>query len=152
MDVLSLYEEHKNMVYRLALSYLKSRADAEDICQTAFMKLLEHQHTITPGKEKSWLASVTVNLCKNLLKSAAVRQSEPLNEDISFEPRDPIWVVQAVMDLSPTERAAVYLHYFEGYSTAETARILGTSQTAVTTRLGRAHKHLRNRLEAEQYA
>lgn len=145
---MSLYCQHKNMVYRLALSYTKSTADAEDICQSVFLRLMERGAEIRPGKEKAWLATVTVNLCRDLLRSARRRREEPLTDELSFETPEQAGIFDAVMALGESERAAVYLHYFEGYSTAETARILGITQTAVTTRLGRARKHLRSRLEA----
>ena len=78
MDVLSLYEQHKSMVYRLAFSFTKSRTDAEDICQAVFLRLMENSGSIHPGKEKSWLASVTVNLCRDLFRSAWRQKTEPL--------------------------------------------------------------------------
>lgn len=149
MDVLSLYEQHKNMVYRLALSYLKSGPDAEDVCQTVFVKLMENRERIRSGKIRSWLASVTVNLCRDILRSAERKRTEPLAEEIIFRTPEQSDLFQAVMALGEGERTAVYLHYYEGYSTAETARILGISQTAVTTRLGRAREKLRKRLEEE---
>nr|WP_303190129.1 sigma factor-like helix-turn-helix DNA-binding protein [Clostridium phoceensis] len=49
----------------------------------------------------------------------------------------------------PGEREILYLIYYEGFSTRETASLLGISQTAVTTRLQRARKKLRERLEEE---
>ncbi len=135
------------MVYRLAFSYTKSRADAEDICQAAFLRLIEKRRSIQPGKEKSWLASVTVNLCRDLFRSAWRRRTEPLSEDLTFETPEQTELYDELMALKEHERAAVYLHYFEGYSVAETAKILGVTPSAVTSRLGRARKHLRNRLE-----
>ncbi len=151
MDVLALYEQHKNMVYRLALSYTKSRPDAEDVVQQAFIRLLENDGKIRPGREKAWLAAVTVNLCKDLLRSAWRRKTEPLSEELFFDTPDHSEVFWAVMALGESERAAVYLYYYEGYSTQEIARILGISRTAVTTRLDRARKHLKIRLEGAQY-
>lgn len=147
-DVMSLYHRHKNMVYRLALSYTKSADDAEDICQSVFLRLMERGADICPGREKAWLATVTVNLCRDFLRSSWRRKTEPLTDELSFEAPEQGEIFEAVMALGEAERMAVYLHYFEGYSTAETAQILGITQTAVTTRLGRARKHLRNRLEA----
>ena len=44
-DVESLFESCKNDVYRLALSYTKSVTDAEDVCQTVFLKLMEQKHS-----------------------------------------------------------------------------------------------------------
>ena len=147
MDVMALYTEHKNMVYRLALSYLKSRADAEDVTQQVFLKLLEYQRKITPGKERSWLAAVTANLCRDTLRSTARRLTEPLTEELVFQDEDQNEVFQAVMELGEQERAAVYLYYYEGYDTREIAQILKISRTAVTTRLSRARQHLKEKLE-----
>lgn len=150
MDVITLYELHKDMVYRLALSYTRSPADAEDICQTVFLRLMEKGCKVTPGKERAWLAAVTANLCKDLLRSARRRRTEALPEDIPAENPEPSGVLEAVMALNPGERAAVYLFYYEGYSTAEIAKILSVSRSAVTTRLERARKHLRGRMEETQ--
>ena len=147
MDVMALYTEHKNMVYRLALSYLKSRADAEDVTQQVFLRLLEYQRKITPGKERSWLAAVTANLCRDTLRSTVRRFTEPLSEELVFQDEDQSEVFRAVMELGEQERAAVYLYYYEGYDTREIAQILKISQTAVTTRLSRARKHLKEKLE-----
>lgn len=151
MDVLALYDAHKNMVYRLALSFLKSVPDAEDAVQQVFLRLIEYRGRIAPGKERQWLAAVTANLCRDMLRAAARRRTEPLTEDIVFEAPEENDVFRSVMNLSAGERAAVYLYYYEGYSTAETARILGLSQTAVTSRLDRARQHLRGKLEEVRY-
>ena len=147
MDVMELYARHKNMVYRLALSYLRSRADAEDVTQQVFLRLLEYRGKIAPGKERSWLAAVTANLCRDTLRSAVRRLTEPLSEEIAFQDEGQSEVFQAVMELGELERAAVYLYYYEGYDTGEIARILKISRTAVTTRLSRARRHLKEKLE-----
>ena len=67
-NVEPLFCLYKDDVYRLALSYTKSVQDAEDVCQTVFLKLME-QANITPGKERAWLMQVTANACRNLLLS-----------------------------------------------------------------------------------
>ena len=151
MDVSALYDTHKNMVYRLALTFLKSVSDAEDVTQQVFLKLIEKQRGITPGKEKPWLAAVTANLCRDMLRSAARKTTEPLAETLSFEDNGHREVFRAIMQLSAGERAAVYLYYYEGYDTREIARILGISRTAVTSRLNRARQHLKEELQEVQY-
>ncbi|MCD7769579.1 MAG: RNA polymerase sigma factor, partial [Oscillospiraceae bacterium] len=85
MDVQELYQTHKSMVYHLALSYMKSRPDAEDICQSVFLKLMERRKSICPGKERAWLAAVTANLCRDQLRAAKRRRTEPLTEELTFE-------------------------------------------------------------------
>ena len=147
MDILKVYEQQKNAVFRLALTYLHSVSDAEDVCHDAFMKLIEHQNQILSGKERAWLATVTSNLCKNRLRLAKRRQEEPLTEDLPLPAPEDTGVYEAVMSLPVGERTVVYLYYYEGYATAEIATIQEISRTAVTTRLERARKHLKNRLE-----
>lgn len=56
-------------VFRLAYSYLGSRADGEDVCQSVFLKLAEGKTVLLPGKEKSWLLTCAANLCKSQLRS-----------------------------------------------------------------------------------
>ena len=67
-DVLGLFQQYKDDVYRLALSYTRNPQEAEDVCQSVFLKLLEHP-PMTPGTEKAWLMQVCANRCKNLLRS-----------------------------------------------------------------------------------
>ena len=64
-EFLPLFDRYRSMVYGLALSYTRSPQDAEDVCQSVFLKLMEAPPA--PGKEKAWLAQVTVNHCRNLL-------------------------------------------------------------------------------------
>lgn len=150
MDVAALYDAHKNFIYRLALSYLRSPAEAEDICQETFLKLMARGAGVRPGKERAWLAAVAANLCKNRLK-AVRRESEAPPPDMSVEFPEKSGLFYEVMALPEHERIVVHLHYFEGYATREIAGILRISQTAVTTRLARARKHLRERLEGEDH-
>ena len=97
--MLALYDAHKNMVYRLALSYLKSVPDAEDAVQQVFLKLLEHRDAVAPGKERSWLAAVTANLCRDMLRAAARRQAEPLPADMPAAPPGDSGLYEAVTAL-----------------------------------------------------
>ena len=141
------FYKYKDAVYRLALSYTKSAADAEDVCQSVFLKMME-QNYIAPGKEKAWLLQTTANTCRNLLRSSWWRKNSPLDDtipaDISPEYAD---VYQAVIALQPKYRVVIYLHYYEEYATKEIAQLLHISQTAVTTRLSRGREMLKNTLK-----
>lgn len=139
--LLSLFGEYHNMVYRLALSCTRSPQDAEDVVQTVFLKLLESANPPAEGKEKAWLAKVTINAGRDLLRSAPKSRWEPL-EDTIPAPEEERGLFQTVMSLPPKYRAAVYLHYYEGYTLAETARLLHTGLSAVSMRLHRARKLL----------
>lgn len=147
-DTMELFQTYRDDVYRLALSYTRSRQEAEDVCQSTFLAMLEHPD-IAPGKEKAWLMSVCANRCKNLLRSHWWRTTAPL-EDAHTVPcpaRD--GVREAVMSLEPNYRVVVYLYYYVGYSTAEIANLLKISQSAVSTRLFRARTILKEQLKED---
>lgn len=146
-DVELSFALYKDAVYRLALSYTGNPAHAEDICQNAFLKLVERSHSVSQDKVKAWLLRVTANLCKDYLRSFWVRNILPLEQEVEARETEKTGVWEAVMDLKPKERAVVYLYYYEGYSTAQIGAMLGTTQTAVSTRLNRARNHLKTKLE-----
>ena len=61
-------DKYGNMVYRLAISYLKNTHDAQDIVQEVFIKYYNNEGKIQSEEHlKSWLLRVTINLCKNKL-------------------------------------------------------------------------------------
>lgn len=145
LDIEELFQKYKDDVYRLALSYTRSTQEAEDVCQTAFLKLME-QKTLAPGKEKAWLMQVTANECRNLLRSSWWKKTTDLDETLTIPAPQCREVFQTVMGLPPKYRVVIYLHYFEEYTTKEIAQLLHISQTAVTTRLNRARQMLKKEL------
>ena len=70
--VLRLFDTYADDAFRLAYSYLGSRPDAEDVVQDVFVKLIKSDITITKGKEKSYILTMTANKCRDFLKSASV--------------------------------------------------------------------------------
>ncbi len=138
-------------VYRLALCRLGSRADAEDVYQEVFLRLLRDTTDFQDGEHlKAWLIRVTLSRCSDLRRSAWFRHSAPLEAapDAPAPERDDhsdLW--QAVYALPDDLRTAVYLHYVEGYATEEIAAITGCRPATVRTRLHRARKQLKLDLE-----
>ena len=145
-DIAQLFYQYRDEVNRLAVSYTSSRAEAEDVCQTVFLKLME-QKRIEPGKEKNWLLRVTANECRSLLRSHWWKTTTALDERFAVDPPEINAVLEAVMKLKPQYRVVVYLHYYEGYSTGEIGKLLHISPSAVTTRLSRARQMLKPELE-----
>ena len=142
-----LFEEYKDMVYRLALSYLGNAEDAQDISQEVFLRLLRWNGRIRSGAERAWLTKVTVNCCKDLL-SSRVPTREVEETDAVYFP-ETFDLKEAVMALPGDYRVVVFLHYYEDYSTREIADLLKVSQSVVTTRLHRARQRLKNLLQEE---
>ena len=145
---------YSDLILRLSYTYLKSTHDAEDICQTVFLKLLTSGQTFaSPAHEKAWIIRTTANACKDALRSTFRRRTVALEAAASTAaPEAPDnAVLDAVMELPENYREAVYLHYFEGYSVREIAGLLGRSEAAVTAHLSRGRHMLRTTLGGEYY-
>lgn len=150
-EILRLFHQYKDAVYRLALSLTGSPADAEDVTQTVFLKLMEKQPELEPGKERAWLLQVTANECRSLYRWLRRRSTVSLDEALAVAAPEYTPLLTHVMQQRPKDRAVLYLFYYEGFSTEEIGRMLHTSQSAVTTRLHRARKTLKATLEQEGY-
>ena len=148
--VLRLFDTYADDAFRLAYTYLGSRADAEDVVQDVFVKLIRSDITITKGKEKSYILTMTANRCRDFLKSADVVFKAPFDDaieagsDIEIDEED-TEMYEAVSELPDKLRVAVHLHYYEGYSLKEIADILEIEPSAVSMRLTRAKEILRKK-------
>lgn len=148
--VLELFDRYGDMVYRIALSYLRSPQEAEDVVQTVFLKLLEGCMVAYVGKERSFLAKVTINRCKDILRSAKRYVDTPLEELTLLAPPEEQDLFRTIMELPEKYRVVVTLHYLEGYSFQEIAQILHISPSAVSMRLHRARDILKQQLGRDQ--
>ena len=137
-------------VFRVALNYLKNPADAEDITQTVFEKLLRERKPFENDDHvRNWLIRVAVNECKKLLRSPW-RRHEPLEDyerTLTFDNSSQRDLFTAVMGLPYKYRVAIYLHYYEGYSTREIGEILRVPKNTVCSHLKRGRELLRKELQ-----
>lgn len=147
--VLELFDRYGDMVYRIALSYLHTPQEAEDAVQTVFLKLLENDMVLYPGRERGFLAKITVNHCKNIYNAAKRRELISLDETILLTQPEDRALFHAVMELPEKYRIAVCLHYLEGYSFREIASFLKISSSAVSMRIHRARAILKKQLGRE---
>ena len=149
-----LVNTYSDLILRLSYTYLKNTQDAEDICQTVFLKLLTSGQTFdSPAHEKAWIIRATANACKDTMRNAFRRRTVAL-EAVAETPAPMAPendVLEAVMALPENYREAVYLHYFEGYSVREIAGLLGRSESAVTAHLSRGRQKLRMTLGGNGY-
>ena len=146
-------ERYADMVFRLAYSYLKNRSDAEDVMQETLLKLYTQPPFDTAEHERYWVVRVAVNECRRLLRSPWRRRTGPLEdqpETAVFDTPAQSELFDQVMALPPRYRAAVYLHYYEGYSVREVASAMNARTSTVQTWLMRARGQLKiNLKEAE---
>lgn len=148
-------EQYADTVRRICLVHLKNYADTEDIFQTVFVKYLLHTAPFaSPEHERAWIIRVTINACKDLLRSVFRHRTVPLEEaaELPAPAEEHRAVLQAVQALPGAYRDVVYLHYYEGYSAPEIAKILGKNVNTVYTRLTRARGLLRQTLGGDDDA
>lgn len=166
-----LVERHKLSVLNLCLRFVGNRQDAEDLAQEAFMRVFQ----AAPNYEikaafTTWLYRITVNLClnhqrhKKILRffsleqpKAAHHSSQPRlpdfpdkqRPDTDYEKKELQSIVQqAIQSLPENQRSVLILHRYQDLSYKEIAEVLGTSVSAVESRLHRAKESLRKKLES----
>lgn len=151
------FHQYSDMVYRIALNSVRSISAAEDITQEVFLKLIEKHLTFgSMQHEKAWLIRVTMNYCKNYLKSGWFRKITELTEDIPYisgveytlEQKE---LYNQLMKLKELERTIVYLYYYEEYTLAEIAKILEMNSNTVATKLRRAKEKLKLQMKGGVY-
>lgn len=163
-----LVRPHEQTVYRMAFSYMKNEADAEDVAQEAFLKAFRNLSSFRLESQFStWLIAITLNEARSRLRRQSAVRISSLDEDPedghAVSPallRD--WreipsetlerkeiralLQQAVAGLPPTYREIFQLRDVEGLNVAETSELLGISVSLVKVRLHRAHMMLQKQL------
>lgn len=148
-EIAEIYSRQVDTVYRICFSFMKNTADTEDMVQETFLRLLGSSvDFLSEEHEKAWLIVTASNLCKDALKKWW-RKTVDI-DDPSLALKQPPYeideVLDAIMSLSPDQKTAVYMHYYEGYTTAEIADYLHCHHATVRSRLSRARKTLKNKL------
>ena len=147
-----LARQYGPAVFRLAYARTGSRADAEDIMQEVFVRLLRAKPEFTDREHaRAWLLRVAANCANDWFRAPWRRREKPLSPTLPA-PDGPEQggLVEAVLALPPKYRAVVHLYYYEELSVAEIAAILGKSQGGVKSRLFRARGLLREWMEADE--
>lgn len=144
-----LVNTYADSILRLSYTYLKNTHDAQDICQTVFVKLLTHpQQFESTEQERAYILRMAINACKDILKSPWRKRTCGLDACADMpapEPEDGC-VLAAVNELPTRYRSVIYLYYFEGYQAAEISKLLGIPKGTVHTRLARGRERLKTML------
>lgn len=147
-----IVEKYSDMVFRIAYQNLLDFSDAEDVVQDVFLKLLKQKAKSFSGYEhlKSWLIRVTINQCLDYKKAFYRKNTVPLEDhyDIPYEPQERV-LMEELSQLPKDYRNILYLHYYEGYTIKEIAKILGKKQNTVNSKLTRGREKLRKLLEVD---
>ena len=154
MQASRLVSRYADMILRISYQYLKQTCDAEDICQSVFLKYLTADICFeSPEHEKAWIIRTTINACKDHLKSAFFRRTAPLEEAEAIA-ATPVQVpdtdlLEAMKRLPRNYRISIYLYYYEGYSAREIGTMLGKNEATINQYLSRGRRKLRTYLTEE---
>ena len=161
MDVIKNPEEAVDrygvLVYRLALAQTKKPADAEDVFQEVFLRLVRSRRSFESDEHlKAWLIRVTVNCSRSLWRTILRRGEVPMedgelpdmNAQASGEPSE---VYDTVMRLPPRYRAVIHLYYYEDMPIESIADALNIGYGAAAKRLSRARMLLKQELTEGAY-
>ena len=145
-------EKYMDTIYRVAYSWTKNSDDANDVTQDVLIQLFKTNKKFESDSHlKNWLIRITVNQCKMLFRSpwSKMEDIDEYANTLGFEEESHLDFFQAVMNLDKKYRVPILLFYYEGYSTAEIASILGIPEKTVSTRLFRAKAKLKDYLKEE---
>jgi RNA polymerase sigma-70 factor, ECF subfamily len=154
--ILALY---RRRVLITAYRLLGHPHDAEDATQEVFLRLYKYRRRLDQRRDLlPWLYRITVNVCRDLARRRSrvsqLEAEEGRNTPAVLDPQDDIrradqkrLVEAGLKELTPRERAALVLRDLEGFTTAEVARVLGSSQATVRSQVSSARLKLRHFVE-----
>jgi RNA polymerase sigma-70 factor (ECF subfamily) len=159
IDLTSLVETYSALLFRVAYSVLRGRAEAEDVVQDVFVRVIEHRlDLLTVRDMRVWLIRIAWNLAIDRRRrirpeqmderfaETLVARTVPADEAVA-DARRMKAVLREIEKLPKGERHVLLLSAVEELDTAEMAKVLGRSESAVRALLFRARVRLRKRLE-----
>ncbi len=147
-----IVDKYADMIFRIAYQNLNNKQDAEDIMQEVFLSLLKTDTQFEDFNHiKAWLIKVTVNKCIDVKKSFFRQKTVPLEEEIAFYNQKEQDLLAELNKLPDDYRNIIYLYYYESYTIAEIAKILGKKQNTVNSKLQRGRKKLKIILQKGGY-
>ena len=148
----NLINKYSDMIYRIAIGYLKNKEDAEDIVQEVFLKYLtyiEKKKFKDQNHEKYWLIRVAINLCCNELKNSnnknLVLSEKSIVNYFNLDEKN-YFILENIEKLEEKYRVVFDLFYLRDLKISEISKILKISEVNVKMRLRRAREKLKKSL------
>jgi len=145
-------KRYSDLVYRLAVSQMRNKSDADDVYQEVFLRYFRSSPEFDSEEHrKAWFLRVTLNCCKKQWASPWRKRMVPLEErkDFFFPTPEESGLREQLLRLPAKYRAVLHLFYYEDMSIEETARILNRKPSTVRTQLTRARRLLKEYFEDE---
>lgn len=147
-NITSALERYSDMVRRICFLYFQNSADVDDVFQEVFLKLLQHKTPFESAEhEKAWLIRVTINKCKDILKSFWRKNIDTISYlELPFEDEAENELLKVVLTLPEKYKEVIYLYYYEEYSVPEMAKMLNKSEGTLYSNLSRARALIKQKL------
>lgn len=147
----AVLEQYGNLVYQLALVQTSNQADAEDIFQEVFLRLVRKKPVFENNEHlKAWLIRVTINCSHSLWRSAWKQKVISLDEDLQTEDYNTTDLTEQVMKLPQKYRTVIHLFYYEDMPIETIAKSMGIRYSAAAKCLSRARQLLKTQLTKEE--
>lgn len=149
MTIEELVREYSNMLFRICMVMLGNEQDAQDVVQETFCRYIERSSDFHDSEhEKAWLIKVATNGCRDIHRRRIRHPSANLEDITAYcEMPEQSEVLHSLISLPDKLKTVIYLHYIEGYKSAEIADMLGISTASVKKRMQRGREALRLSLE-----
>ena len=137
-------------LYRVAKSLLRNDEDCADAIQNAILKAYGKLHTLKNEEYfKTWVTRIVINESYAILRAnkRLVSYEEYMSDEQAAEEEEYSPVFEEITKMKEKYRIPFVLHYVEGYTTAEIAKMLSLSEGAVKTQLFRARNQLKAQLK-----
>ncbi len=146
----SIVNRYLPMIYRIALSNLKNKSDAEDITHDVILKYIKFKPDLSSEEHiKNWFIRVTVNMCKDFYKSSWIKRTIGFTDEdtISVDVREnadlKIDIHTALMKLPFKYRSIIHLFYYEDMTVEQISNVLGINLSTAKMRLQRGREKLK---------
>ncbi len=137
-------------LYHVAKSLLRNDEDCADAIQNAILKAYGKLHTLKNEEYfKTWVTRIVINESYAILRAnkRLVSYEKYRNDEQAAEEKEYSPVFEEITKMKEKYRIPFVLHYVEGYTTAEIAKMLSLSEGAVKTQLFRARNQLKAQLK-----
>lgn len=140
-----LYGRYGSMLYKMSYLLLCNKGDAEDAVQETFVRYLKKPRGFMSAEhEKAWFIRVARNVCRDRQRFRFRHRAVPLHEAEQYAgTAENSGILRELFTLPPKCKTTIYLHYYEGYSVGEIARMLGSNESTVKSWLLRGRRLLR---------
>lgn len=139
------------MVFRTAYRVTGNAADAEDVLQVVFLRLLRRAPDAeTLEKPESYLRRAAINAALDVIRSRQADRTVELTTDVAQQDMSELRQAlrRALAQLKPRSAEIFTLRFLEGFSNPEIAKMLGMSQVLVAVTVHRTRQQLRKELSS----